>query len=321
MVDLRGDIVTHIKQRKGTIGDPQPRDTSARHNAEHWPRRPREQHLRLLSYNIQAGIDTRRYTDYLTQSWRHLLPDPRRFRNLDNIAALLSRFDLVGLQEVDGGSLRSGFVNQVQYLAAQGKFPLWYRQVNRHLGKLGQHSNGLLTRLQPSDVTSYRLPGRPGRGAILARFEAGGDELGVITTHLSLRRASRLRQLGFLSEMIRQFDHVVVMGDLNCQHDSPELRLLMGHSELCAPRDSPLTFPSWQPVRGIDHILTSPSLRVSRVRSLGFWCSDHLPLTAEVVLPDSLDLRPAHAGKHSSALALDSGGGFLKPQPPAGASA
>ena len=33
-----------------------------------------ERRLKLLSYNIQAGVDTRRYHHYFTQSWKHVLP-------------------------------------------------------------------------------------------------------------------------------------------------------------------------------------------------------------------------------------------------------
>jgi len=64
--------------------------------------------LRLLSFNIQTGITTSRYRQYVTQSWRHVLPFAQRSGNLDTIANLVSDYDLVGLQEVDAGSIRSG---------------------------------------------------------------------------------------------------------------------------------------------------------------------------------------------------------------------
>ena len=103
--------------------------------------------LRLLSFNVQVGINTQRYHHYLTRSWQHLLPHAGRANNLQRIADLLADFDLVALQEVDGGSLRSGYVNQVEYLAQQGAFPYWYQQLNRNLGRFAQHSNGVLSRL------------------------------------------------------------------------------------------------------------------------------------------------------------------------------
>ena len=55
--------------------------------------------LRLLSYNIQIGIKTRRYGQYLTHSWKHVLHHPQRFDNLDRIAQLMSEYDVVGVEE------------------------------------------------------------------------------------------------------------------------------------------------------------------------------------------------------------------------------
>jgi endonuclease/exonuclease/phosphatase family metal-dependent hydrolase len=84
-----------------------------------------ERTLRLLSYNIQIGITTRRYRQYLTHSWKHVLHHPQRFNNLDRIAQLMSGYDLVGVQEADAGSARSGFVNITEYLANAAGFPYW----------------------------------------------------------------------------------------------------------------------------------------------------------------------------------------------------
>jgi len=58
------------------------------------------QQLRLLSYNIEAGIYTRQYREYVTKSWRHILPHREHLHNLSRIASVLHGFDFVGLQEV-----------------------------------------------------------------------------------------------------------------------------------------------------------------------------------------------------------------------------
>jgi endonuclease/exonuclease/phosphatase family metal-dependent hydrolase len=140
---------------------------------DHVPDFEPHQHIRLLTYNIQVGISTSSYRHYLTRSWQHLLPSRRRTDNLDKIAQLLRNYDVIALQECDGGSLRSGFINQVQYLAEASAIPYWYQQLNRNLGRLAQHSNGLLSRFRPLDVTEHRLPGLiPRRGAIMARAPA-----------------------------------------------------------------------------------------------------------------------------------------------------
>ena len=97
---------------------------------------PADSRLRLLSFNIQVGISTEKYRHYLTRGWQHLLPHNGRAGNLQKIGDLLGDFDLVALQEADGGSLRSGFLNQTQYLAESAGFPYWSHQPNRKVAKV-----------------------------------------------------------------------------------------------------------------------------------------------------------------------------------------
>jgi len=101
---------------------------------------------------IQTGVETRDFHEYVTKSWKHLLPLRERMSNLNRIAKLVQAYDLVGLQEVDSGSLRTGFLDQTEYLAHHARFPYWYKQVNRSLGKIAQQSNGMLSRIEPRAV-------------------------------------------------------------------------------------------------------------------------------------------------------------------------
>ncbi len=244
------------------------------------------QRLRLLTYNIQAGLTTGKYSHYLTHSWKHLLPVPSRMENLEGIARILPHYDIVGLQEVDTGSLRSGFVNQVRYLAEQGGFAYVFDQSNRRIGLISQHSNAVLSRLRPSRIEEHRLPGViPGRGVLRVCFGAGPDALHVFILHLALGRRGRLRQMSFLASLIRGYHHVIVMGDLNCRSDSREMALLLKSANLCEPAPGLHTFPSWRPTRQLDHILVSPSIQVENVTVLSHTFSDHLPIAMEVTVP------------------------------------
>lgn len=251
------------------------------------PGLPDDGRLRLLSFNIQVGISTQRYHHYLTRSWQHVLPHTGRANNLQKIGQLLGDFDLVALQEVDGGSLRSGYVNQVEHLAQLGAFPYWYQQLNRNLGRFAQHSNGVLSRLKPQQLEDHPLPGPSGRGAILVRFGEGEDALIVVMMHLALGAKTRTRQLAYIRELIGGYRHQVLMGDMNT-HASD----LLDHSPLrdlglVAPQIE-ATFPSWRPQRCLDHILLSPTLALERVEVLSQPISDHLPVAVEIRLPDSL---------------------------------
>ena len=241
--------------------------------------------LSLLSFNIQTGVDTQDFHEYVTKSWKHLLPLKERISNLNRIADLVQSYDLVGLQEVDSGSLRTGFLDQTEYLAHRARFPFWYRQVNRSLGKIAQHSNGVLSRVRPHAVDEHKLPGLRGRGAMLVELPTNREPILICIMHLALGKRARRLQLGYISELVKEYSQLVVMGDFNCGTDSRELRELVDSTHLKLPIEDLKTFPSWRPNRKFDHILISDSLKLQKTHVLEHTHSDHLPICVEVELP------------------------------------
>lgn len=244
-------------------------------------------HIRLLSFNIQVGNTTSAYHHYVTNSWQHVLPYAGREVKLRRIGELLADYDLVALQEVDGGSLRSGYANQVEYLAKIGSFPYWYQQLNRNFGPFAKHSNGVLTRVQPSLLEDHPLPGLQGRGAILLKYGEGDNSLMVVMMHLALGVGARNLQLEYIRKLVKGYRHQILMGDLNTQAVD-----LLQHSPLkdlglLAPQVK-ATFPSWRPQRCLDHILVSPGLSIAKVDVLPIAISDHLPVSMELVMPKAV---------------------------------
>ena len=247
------------------------------------PRAPAKP-LRLLSANIQAGSSTRAYREYVTRSWSHVLPNGKRL-NLDALAALAEPYDLVGLQESDPGSLRSGFTNQADYLAERGNFPFWSHQPNRRISSIAGSGNALLSRVKPRDMLDYALPGRiAGRGVLLARFGEGEQAWDLAVTHLSLGAKSRMLQLGFLAELLSDSPRLVLMGDFNCDFDAPEMRALYRQTALVPPSDRVCTFPSWAPQRSLDHVLVG-GFNILDYRAVPAAGSDHMAVAVELALP------------------------------------
>lgn len=245
-----------------------------------------EKTIRLLTFNIQVGISTSSYRHYLTRSWQHILPHKKRQENLDKIAERIAQYDVVALQEVDGGSLRSGFINQVEYLANGAGFPFWFQQLNRNFGPVAKHSNGLLSRFRPHKIEEHRLPGLiPGRGVIVAEYGKPEDPIVLVIMHLSLSDSAQKQQLRFVRDLVDDYKHVILMGDMNTHaekilHDSP----LKGAGLVALPGVSH-SFPSWRPEKALDHILVSRSLLVKKAGVVTFPVSDHLPIELEVTLP------------------------------------
>lgn len=244
--------------------------------------------LKLLSFNIQTGIDTSHPRHYLTRSWQHILPTRRRQQNLDRIADFVRNFDIVGLQEVDGGGMRSRSIVQTEYLARNAGFKYWYNQINRRVGRVALHSNGLLSRMKPSEIMDLKLPGIPGRGALLVRFGDTADPLHLCVAHLALGRRARIKQIEYLIGLVGDLPNLILMGDLNFETNTPEMNKLISGTQLCRPVSEIKTFPSWRPKRRLDHILVTSGLSVQNIRVPRFACSDHLPVAMEIALPQNL---------------------------------
>jgi endonuclease/exonuclease/phosphatase family metal-dependent hydrolase len=252
------------------------------------------QTIRLLSFNIQAGTSTARYHHYVTHSWRQVLPHSQRVENLDAIAELVAPYDMVALQEVDSGSLRSGFINQSRYLANHAGMPFWCHQSNRKVGTVAYAGNGFLSKFEPDSVEEYRLPGIiPGRGTLLVRYGRGENRLDVAIVHLALGKRARGQQLKFLAERLQDCANLIVMGDLNTQVDNPPIVEFRDALNLIAPTRGLASFPSWQPQRAIDHILVSRHLGGGEADVLEISYSDHCPVTLEIKLPPEIRLLPA----------------------------
>jgi endonuclease/exonuclease/phosphatase family metal-dependent hydrolase len=258
------------------------------------PNRP----IKFLSYNIQAGLPSGSYTDYVKNGIRQIVPATDR-THLRKIASAISDYDIVMLQEVDCGSIRSGFVNQLDFLAKAAEFDFAHQQLNRDIGRFGQFSNGLLSRFTPISIENHRLPGLKGRGAIVARFGLPSGEQGdaadssassadgsivVVGLHLALGWRAREKQISYVLDLIKHEKNVILMGDLNCCERSVT-ETALGESSLEHVNFGMGTFPSWSPRKCIDHIWVSSSLAVSTVAVLPERLSDHRPLCAHVHMP------------------------------------
>lgn len=263
-----------------TIPEPAADDPSQR------PAATAADRLRVLTLNIQVGMQTAHYGHYVTGAWRHVLPSRGVRDNLDRIAELASHFDLVALQEADAGSLRTAQLNQVEYLAAKAGLQHWQLAVNRNLRPFAQHCLGFLSRHPLLDIEHHALPGRvPGRGALAATLaQPGYDPLRVVVAHLALSRASRQVQLDYLAQLVPQKRELLLLGDLNCETNE-----LLQHSPLrdigLQPVSGAPTFPSWKPQRRLDHVLATPGLRVAHSHVVPTPLSDHLAVAVELHLP------------------------------------
>jgi endonuclease/exonuclease/phosphatase family metal-dependent hydrolase len=242
--------------------------------------------LRLLSYNIHVGVAPAHYGHYVTRAWRHVLPGAGMHGTLDAMAELMSEYDFVAVQEADAGSLRTRFVNQLEYLAKRAGFAHFGHVVTRDLRPIARHALGYLSRTAPVSSADHALPGRiPGRRAMSVTLGRGADRIELLMAHLSLGRGDRSRQLDRLAGLVAPGVPTVLLGDLNCDPAALRGQGALARGGIWVPHASPATFPSWRPTRSLDHILATSHVAVHEVASLPHRFSDHLPIHAEVSVP------------------------------------
>jgi endonuclease/exonuclease/phosphatase family metal-dependent hydrolase len=241
--------------------------------------------LKMLTFNMHAGARTDGMHDYVLRSWQHFLPDANKAKHLSDIAAMLREFDVVALQEVDGGSSRSMFVQQAQFLADAAGFVECIDQRNRLVGfkryPLLHSGNAILSKTNAQAVSLLSLPDAlKGRGAIVAKF----DHWTCVNVHLSLSVRARERQLSFLANALdKTVGPMIILGDFNCLANDAVVEAFCQSLQLIAEKTPP-SFPAWQPKRAIDLIL-SRGVVLHNARALPMLASDHLPIavTAKIL--------------------------------------
>jgi endonuclease/exonuclease/phosphatase family metal-dependent hydrolase len=206
--------------------------------------------------------------------------------------------DVVALQELDVGRVRTGGVDQAHAVAQALGMHVHFHASMRVLEE--EYGNAILTHRPSKLVKAGALPGLPGnprlepRGALWACVNIGGTDMQIINTHLGLRRHERLAQVNALlgphwlgHRTCRE--PVILLGDFNATPRSRAYQRLVSHLRdaqtqvrLAKPK---ATFPSRLPMLRIDHAFVSREIRVQRVETvrtpLARVASDHLPLLVE----------------------------------------
>jgi endonuclease/exonuclease/phosphatase family metal-dependent hydrolase len=251
------------------------------------PSRPLE--LRVVTYNVHRCLGTDGQLS------------PQR------IAEVIALFepDLVALQELDVGRMRTGAVDQAYEVAHQLGMTFHFHPAFQVMEEL--YGDAILTPSPCTLVKAGPLPSLPGRldleprGALWAAVEADGVTFQVINTHLGLPRRERLAQIEALlgpewlgHEACR--DPLILIGDFNTLPRSRAYRRLTRHlvdAQRAQPDPKPRpTFPARLPMLRIDHVFVSSGVEVASSAvprtPLTRVASDHLPLVLDLrIVPPS----------------------------------
>lgn len=241
--------------------------------------------IKLLSLNIEycASI-TKGYWQYVTSLWKYIIP--HSFNAINRISKVInySNADLCTFMEIDGGSFRTMNGNYLKKLTNKTTLKKYQFFPVRHLFKLTNQGNGILTRYDITSTDNIRLKTNGENRCLSAsRIDFNGRKINVLTTQLALGRISRVQEILQIAEYIKNLkEPIILTGDLNTSNESElEIILESGLKRL----ETTKTFPSWKPKRRIDYVFYSKEFEVVNYYVIDdLKISDHLPILAELRL-------------------------------------
>lgn len=207
--------------------------------------------------------------------------------NLARITTFIHSYtpDIVGLIEVDTGSIRSGLVNQAEEIAKSlGHFSIYqckYGQesLNRGIPIVRKQANAFLA--APSIQGERFHYFDTGIKRLIIELEM--QDFAIFLVHLSLKYRHRHLQLRHLHDLIRATEKpVIVAGDFNTFWGENEIYLFMKAAGLqSANVNSIPTYPSRSPRKELDFILYQEGIRLTDFDVPQVRHSDHLPLVCD----------------------------------------
>ena len=252
--------------------------------------------MKLLACNAGYLLDYEgSYHEYVLRPHRGLVGSKRAEeqaieRLVDVITA--EEPDVVGLLEVDRGSIRTRTDGQVSNVAQRlrergyGYNPYAATKygdegVIPSLPMLQYLGNGVLTNGEYETRTHYLETG-PKRLVI----EVSLPEVDIFTTHLAMSGRARRNQLRELADLVSDRDCPIVAGDFNAYNGFDEVQDVFddvglelydpGETVPRRPLDSVVT-----DTRTLDFFLVPEGLSVTRCEAIDVQVSDHRPIVLE----------------------------------------
>jgi endonuclease/exonuclease/phosphatase family metal-dependent hydrolase len=240
--------------------------------------------VRLLIYNI-------RYATGIGPAFHLPIPGAGYLRSSKLVLSRITNFikeqdpDVVGLVEVDTGSIRTGMVNQADFIARSlGHYSTYeckygVASVNQLVPIVRKQGNAFLAAPRVRGERFHYFD--TGIKRLIIELEL--DEVAIFLVHLSLKFRHRQYQLRYLYDLVRKAQKpVIVAGDFNTYWGDHEIYLFNQAAGLTSANAQGLpSYPSRSPRKELDFILYSDQIRVNRFQIPDVRLSDHLPLICD----------------------------------------
>lgn len=240
--------------------------------------------MRLLIYNIRYGVGLGSSVHWPLPGMGYLVGNQRNLQLITNFIRQQDP-DLVGLVEVDTGSIRTRRINQAETIArAIGHYSAYqckYAEgsLNQRLPIVRNQGNAFLAapRVQGERFHYFE------KGIKRLIIELELDDFAVYLVHLSLKYRHRQAQLRSLHDLVvAAAKPVIIAGDFNTFWGEHEIFLFMKAAGLKSANVHGLpSYPSHAPRKELDFVLYGEGIKVTDFSIPHVPYSDHLPLICD----------------------------------------
>ena len=240
--------------------------------------------MRLLLYNIRYAVGGGASMHMPLPGAGYLLGNQTVLPELTTFIKSVDP-DIVGLIEIDTGSIRSRKVNQAEKIASDLGMNTSYetkygtKSLNKILPIIRKQGNAFMAAQRVHGEKFHYFD--TGIKRLIIELEM--REFAVFLVHLSLKYRHRHLQLRHLYDLIEETRKpVIVAGDFNTFWGENEIYLFKRAAGLkSANKDCIPTYPSRSPRKELDFILYQDGINVTNFEVPQVRYSDHLPLVCD----------------------------------------
>ena len=240
--------------------------------------------LRFLLYNIRYGVGSGASMHVPLPGTGYLIGNKA---NLGKIVEFIQSVDpdIVGLIEVDSGSIRSRRQHQAEIIAEHLGMNTSYEckygetSINQLLPIVRKQGNAFLAAERVHGERFHYFD--TGIKRLIIELEM--DDCAIFLVHLSLKYRHRHLQLRHLYDLIKATKKpAIVAGDFNTFWGENEIYLFMRAANLWSANvEGMATYPSRAPRKELDFILHQKSIHITGFEIPQVKFSDHLPLVCD----------------------------------------
>ena len=240
--------------------------------------------MRIVLYNIRYGVGAGLSTHLPVPGAGYVLGNKGNLERLIDFLRSLCP-DIVGLIEVDTGSIRSRNLNQAEVIAEALGHNTSYetkygsKSINQLLPILRKQGNAFLAAPTIHNERFHYFD--TGIKRLIIELEL--EDMAIFLVHLSLKYRHRHLQLRHLHDLIDRCPKpVMVIGDFNTFWGQNEIYLFQRAAGLTSANERALpSYPARAPRKELDFILYQEGIVIDDFNVPDIQLSDHLPLVCD----------------------------------------